>query len=159
MGMRVWLAALAAAGLVVTGCTSAPAAPQTAAGKAPAASAAATPSASLVVVRAASQECAGGLKVARSVVALGDHSTLAELGLLGPAWSRRLGRAAKVESAAGVPEGPNRANDLAVALSKMALTADFADLAYDDGQYGTADKDYGRFFRQLTRFVHHDCGM
>ena len=46
-----------------------------------------------------------------------------------------------------------------MALAKTALTVGFADLAYDDGQYGTADKDYGRFFRELTRLVHHDCGM
>ena len=159
MGMRVWLPALAAAGLVVTGCASGPAAPQAAAANAPAASAAATPSASLVIVKAASKECAGGLQVAHSVVALGDHSTLAELGLLGPTWSRRLGRAAKDASAAGVPEGPNRANELAVALDKMALAVDFADMAYDSGQDVAAGTDYGRFIRQLTRFVHHDCGM
>ena len=158
MGTRVRLAALAAAGLVITGCASSPAAPA-AVGKAAATSASETPSASLVVVRAVSQECAGGLQVAHSVVALGDHSTLAELGLLGPTWSRQLEQAAKSASASDVPEGPNRANELAVALAKMALTVGFADMAYDGGQYGTAGMDYGRFIRQLTRLVHHDCGM
>ncbi|MGI8452130.1 MAG: hypothetical protein ACR2MP_34085 [Streptosporangiaceae bacterium] len=104
--MKFWLTSLATAGLVLTGCAS-PSAGQHTVVKASAAATTRTPSASLVVVKAASEECAGGLQVAHSVVALGDHSTLAELGLLGPTWSRRLGRAAN--AASGVPQGPNRA--------------------------------------------------
>ncbi|MGI8452129.1 MAG: hypothetical protein ACR2MP_34080 [Streptosporangiaceae bacterium] len=41
----------------------------------------------------------------------------------------------------------------------MAVTVAFADTAYDSGQYTTAGTDYGRFIHQLTRLVHHDCGM